>query len=57
MGAPLISILLTVRKLEELQSNGVKPRALIVMPDALIVNFYREVKKFTVACGFFPCEP
>lgn len=46
-GKTLISILLTIRKLEELRENGIKPRALIVMPDALIVNFYREVKKFT----------
>jgi SNF2 family DNA or RNA helicase len=46
-GKTLISILLIIRRIEMLREQGVKPRALIVMPDALITNFYREIKKFT----------
>lgn len=46
-GKTLISILLIVRRLEMLKAQGTVPRALVVMPDALITNFYREIKKFT----------
>jgi SNF2 family DNA or RNA helicase len=46
-GKTLISILLIIRRMERLKAEGVVPKALVVMPDALITNFYREVKKFT----------
>jgi hypothetical protein len=47
-GKTLMSILVIIDRIEKLKAQGIKPRALVVMPDALIPNFYREIKKFTV---------
>lgn len=46
-GKTLLAILLYVYWIEQMRAQGEKPRALIVMPDQLVTNFYREVKKFT----------
>jgi hypothetical protein len=46
-GKTLLSILLCIYWTELMRGQEVKPRTLIVMPDQLVTNYYREVKKFT----------
>lgn len=46
-GKTLLSILWFIYWIEHMRSQGIKPRALIVMPDQLVTNYYREAKKFT----------
>lgn len=46
-GKTLLSILLNIFWIEQMLASGDKPRCAVVMPDQLITNFYREIKKFT----------
>jgi len=46
-GKTLLSLLLFIYWIELMRAKEVKPRTLIVMPDQLVTNYYREVKKFT----------
>lgn len=46
-GKTLLSLLLFIHWIGLMRGKEVKPRTLIVMPDQLVTNYYREVKKFT----------
>jgi SNF2 family DNA or RNA helicase len=56
-GKSIISILKIISMIERLREQGIKPRPLVVVPNALIPTFYREIKKFTKADPADPNAP
>lgn len=46
-GKSIIAILKIISMIERLKAEGKRPRPLVVVPNALVPTFYREIKKFT----------